>query len=390
MIDYKALVKEIGDHIIEMRRDLHRIPEVAYTEEKTSAYIAERLTELGLDVKTKVAKYGVVGILDTGKPGKTLMFRADMDALPVTEETGLEFASEHEGRMHACGHDCHMAVVLGTAIALKKVKDQLSGVIKFVFQPAEEGTGGAKPMIEEGVMENPKVDYALGCHVWPGLPEGVIGIMPGTIMAAMNRFDLKIIGKQGHGAMPHLCVDSLEIATQVVNALQRVTSRQMSPLNPSVVTVGTFHAGTAFNVIPQEAVLSGTTRTLDWDIWLSWKERLEKIIKGVCESMGADYEFEFSEGYPPTINDKEMVEMITQCATEGFGQDAVSEVEPTMGGEDMSFFLEKAKGCYFFLGTGYEGAAGVHNPKFNPTESSLLMATEIFCRAAFKLLGQQK
>ena len=253
MVDFKKLVGEHSDLISKLRRDLHRIPETAFTEEKTSRYVADYLRGLGLEVVTGIAKYGVVGLMNGGNPGKTLMIRADMDALSIAEETGLDFASSHRGVMHACGHDAHMAMVLVCATILHEVKEDLKGSIKFLFQPAEEGPGGAMPMIEEGVMENPVVDYSIACHVWPGIPEGTMGVKAGPLMAAMDRFDLKIIGRGGHGAMPNLCVDALEVGSQVVNALQRVVSRQMNPVKPAVVTVGSFHSGSAFNVIPGEA-----------------------------------------------------------------------------------------------------------------------------------------
>jgi len=387
MVDIHKLVGEHKQLVIQTRRDLHRIPEVGYTEEKTSAYVADYLTREGLEVQSGIAQYGVVGLLNTGKPGPTLMIRADMDALPLPEETGLEFASTHDGVMHACGHDAHMAMGLAAATVLNKVKDELSGTVKFIFQPAEEGPGGAEPMIKAGVLENPKVDYAIGCHVWPEIPEGTIGVRSGPFLAAMDRYDLKIIGKGGHGAMPHLCIDALEVGSQVVNALQRISSRHMSPLDPVVVTVGSFHAGTAFNIIPGEAVLSGTTRTFDLDVWNSWPERLEKVIRGVCESMGAEYEFKFSKGYPPTINDDAMSDLVRRCAAEVVGSDKVVEPAKTMGGEDMSFFLQQAKGCFFALGTGREDLVGVHSPKFTFNEDILPLGVETHCRYALELLA---
>ncbi len=386
-MDLKQLVHEHKDLIVKTRRDLHLIPEPAYTEKKTAAYVAEYLDKEGLDLRTEIARYGVVGTMDTSKPGKTLLIRSDMDALPVNEETGLEFASTHAGAMHACGHDGHMAMVLGAATVLNKIKDNLKGTIKFLFQPAEEGPGGAKPMIEEGVMDNPSVDYAVGCHLWPAIAEGTIGVKAGPLMAAMDRFDLRIIGQGGHGAMPHLCVDALEIGTQVVSALQRIVSRQMNPLLPSVVTVGSFHAGTTFNVIPGEAEMCGTTRTFDRDIWVSWPQRLEKIIGGVCESMGASYELKYSQGYPPLLNDAGMAEVVARCAQEVVGKENVVEPESTMGGEDMAFYLEKSKGCFFFLGVGREGCAPIHNSKFDFNEDVMLLGIETYCRVAIDLLG---
>ncbi|MFH1242947.1 MAG: M20 family metallopeptidase [Pseudomonadota bacterium] len=386
MIDFKKLVGEHSGLISRLRRDLHRIPEPAYTEKKTSAYVAEYLQKEGLEVQTGIARYGVVGLMETGDPGKTLMIRSDMDALPVTEETGLDFASTHEGAMHACGHDGHMSMVLTAATILNQIKGSLKGSIKFLFQPAEEGPGGAKSMIEEGVMKNPDVDYSIGCHLWPGIPEGTIGVRAGALMAAMDRFDLKIIGKGGHGAMPHLCVDALEVGTQVINALQRIVSRQMNPLRPTVVTVGSFHAGSTFNVIPGAAEMCGTTRTFDREIWMSWPERMEKVIRGVCESMGALYELKYAEGYPPLLNDDFMADLVRRCAGAVVGKDLVLEPEPTTGGEDMAFYLEKSKGCFFFLGVGREGCAPLHNPKFDFNEKTLLLGVENYCRVAWELL----
>jgi amidohydrolase len=386
MIEIKKLVQQHKDLIINTRRDLHRIPEPAYTEEKTSVYVAEYLRKEDLEVQTGIAQTGVVALMKRAGPGRTLMIRADMDALPISEETGLPFASTHRGAMHACGHDAHMAMVLGAATILNKVKDTLNGNIKFLFQPAEEGPGGAKAMIEAGVMKNPRVDHSIGCHVWPAVPEGTIGVKAGALMAAMDRFDIRIVGKGGHGAMPHLCVDALEVGSQVVNALQRIASRQMDPLDPTVVTIGSFHAGTTFNVIPGEAELSGTTRTFDRDIWTSWPERLEKIVRGVCQSMGADYELKYAQGYPPLFNDESMAEVVRRCAGEVVGEDQVIEPEPTMGGEDMAFYLEKSKGCFFFLGVGREGCAPLHNSKFDLNEEVLSIGVETYCRVALELL----
>ncbi len=387
MMDIKKLVSKNRERIVKTRRDLHLIPEPAYTEKKTSTYVAEYLKKEGLDLHTGIAKYGVVGVMDTGRPGPTLMIRSDMDALPITEETGLEFSSTHDGAMHACGHDGHMAMLLGAVTAFNNIKDSLNGVIKFLFQPAEEGPGGAKPMIEEGVMENPKVDYSVGCHLWPAIAEGTIGVKPGPLMAAMDRFDIKIIGRGGHGAMPHLSLDALEVGTQVINSLQRIVSRQMNPLQPSVVTVGSFHSGSTFNVIPGEAEMCGTTRTFDHDIWNSWQERIDKIVRGVCESMGATYELKYTQGYPPLLNDESMTQVVQRCAEAVVGKENVLEPEQTMGGEDMAFYLEKSKGCFFFLGVGREGCAALHNSKFNFNEDVLLLGTETYCQIALDLLS---
>jgi amidohydrolase len=383
----RELVQNIREQVIAARRDLHRIPETGFNEVKTSAYVSERLKALNLEVRTGIATHGVVGLLRTGKPGPTLMIRADMDALPIAEETGLGFASTHPGCMHACGHDSHMAMALGAAAVLGRLQDRIKGNVKFVFQPAEEGPGGAQPMIAEGVMEDPTVDYCIGCHLWAERPEGYIGIRPGPFMAAMDRFDLKITGRGGHGAQPHLCVDALEVGTQVVAALQRIVSRHMNPIEPAVVTVGTFHAGTAFNITPSEALMSGTTRTFNEEVWNSWEGRMERVVKGVCESMGAGYELKYTHGYPPTINDPAMSAVVRRCAIQVVGEERVVVPDLTMGGEDMSFFLKRAPGCYYCIGVGREGAAPLHNPKFDFNEDLMLLGVETHCRVALDLLG---
>lgn len=385
-IDIPRLVRGYQQRLVDIRRDLHRIPEVAYTEKKTSAYVADYLQREGLTVATGIARTGVVGLLETDRPGPTLLIRADMDALPLVEETGLDFASQHNGAMHACGHDGHMAMALVAATALNALKDRFDGNVKFVFQPAEEGPGGAKPMIDDGVMQAPEVDYALGCHIWPDIPEGTIGIRSGPLMAAMFSFDITINGKGGHGAMPHQCVDALEIGCQVVGALQRIVSRRMNPLSPSVVTIGKFQAGTAFNVIPQTAQLCGTARTFDKEIWLRWPEIIETVVKGVCDSMGAGYTLNFEQGYPPTVNDAAMAERLTRLAGQVVGTDRVVVPERTLGGEDMSFFLERVPGCFFCLGAGNPVYSGIHNPRFDFDESILLSGVELYCRAALDLL----
>jgi amidohydrolase len=387
MPDLNQLVQLQKETLIADRRNLHRIPETGFNEAKTSAYVAERLTQQGLEVQTGIAGTGVVGLLSAGRPGPTLMIRADMDALPITEETGLPFASTHPGCMHACGHDSHMAMALAAAAVLHKLRDRLGGNVKFVFQPAEEGPGGAQPMIAAGVLENPTVDYAIGCHLWAERPEGYIGVRPGAFMAAMDRFDLKIIGRGGHGAQPHLCVDALEIGTQVVAALQRIVSRQMDPIEPAVVTVGSFNAGTAFNIIPTEAVMSGTTRTFNEEIWNSWEDRVVRVVKGVCESMGAGWELKYTRGYPPTVNDAQMAEVVRRCAVQVVGEERVVAPALAMGGEDMSFFLRRVPGCYYCIGVGREGAAPLHNPKFDFKEDLMLLGVETHCRIALELLS---
>lgn len=389
MDEIRDAVTRRGPEVIAHRRHLHRIPETGFKEAKTAAYVAEQLTRLGLEVHTGIAGTGVVGLLRGGRPGPTLMIRADMDALPIAEETGLPFASTHPGCMHACGHDAHMAMALGAAAVLNELKARFAGAVKFVFQPAEEGPGGAKPMIEAGVMDDPKVDCAIACHLWAERPEGTIGVRSGPCLAAMDRFEIKVLGRGGHGAQPHLCVDAIEVGAQVVSALQRIVSRQMNPVEPAVVTVGTFHAGTAFNIIPAEAVMSGTTRTFSAETWCGWKDRIERVVKGVCDSMGAGYELTYVQGYPPTVNDAGMAEVVRRAAAAVVGAGRVEEPELTMGGEDMSFFLQRAPGCFYCLGVGRPGGAPLHNSRFVFREEVMLLGVETHCRVAQEMLGKR-
>lgn len=372
---------------IAVRRDLHRIPELSFQEEKTAAYVAERLREMGYEPRTGVGGHGVVAELDTGRPGPVVMFRADMDALPIQEESGLPFSSTHEGVAHCCGHDCHTAMLLGTARVLMETRDQLSGFVRLVFQPAEEQASGAGPMIEAGVMDSPKVDYCFGMHLWPTVPKGQVGVKAGNMMAAMSWFDVDIHGRGGHGAMPHLCVDALEVGTQVVAALQRVTSRKMNPLQPTVVTIGRFQAGTAMNVISGEAGLSGTTRTFDRETWLNWEGILDTVIGGVCSSMGATHTLAFQRGCPPVINDPDAADIVRAAAAELVGADNVMEPEPTMGGEDMSLYFDHAKGAFTFIGAEVEGGYPLHNPKIVFPEEVLATGVALNCRIAWNLLG---
>jgi amidohydrolase len=278
-----------------------------------------------------------------------------------------------------------MAMALGAASVLSRIRGELKGNIKFVFQPAEEGPGGAKPMIEAGVLENPKVDFVTGCHLHDGA-EGTIGVRPGCVLAANDRFELKIIGKGGHGAMPHLCVDPIDVGVQLINSLQRMASRQINPLTPVVLTIGRFHAGTAFNIIPGEAEMSGTTRAFDRGIWDSWQERMERIIKGVCEAMGAGYEFNFFRGYPPTVNHEALVEIVRRAASQVVGERNVFEPEPIMAGDDMAYFLEKVPGFFFFLGVNRENSAPLHNSRFDFSEEVLPTGVEMYSRLAYELL----
>lgn len=388
MTDIKAMIAEEKTKLSNIRQALHKIPEPGLKEIKTAQFVAAELKTIPeLEVTTGIAQTGIIGLLKSGKPGKTLLIRADMDALPIAEETGLAFASTHDDMMHACGHDGNMAMALIAVRILSRLKDRFKGNVKFMFQPAEEGPGGAKPMIEAGIMEDPHVDYSVACHLWPGLPAGTLGLKSGVFMAATGIFEIEIIGKGGHGAMPHLCVDALDTAGQVVNALQRVVSRKINPLTPSVITIGSLHAGSAFNAIPGKAILKGTTRTYDKEIREAYPAIMEPIIKGVCDSMGASHQFKFTIGYPPLENDPDMVDIMKKSMSKVIPENRIMEPESTMGGEDMAYVFEKSKGCYFFLGSGFEGCAPLHNSKFDFDESLMLTGVETFVRFALDLLA---
>jgi amidohydrolase len=289
--------------------------------------------------------------------------------------------------MHACGHDGHMAMALGAASLLSSLSDHLRGNMVFVFQPAEEGPGGAKPMIQAGVLENPDVDEVFAFHLWPDLDLGCIGIRSGPLMAAMSRFQITIVGQGGHAAMPHKCVDALDVGVQVVNALQRLVSRKISPLHPAVLSVASFQAGSTFNVIPDQAHLTGTTRTFDRETWKAWAERIEQVVSGVCQSMGAEYRLELSSGFAPLINDSGAAERMRRIAAQVVPTERIVIPEQTMGGEDMSFFLEKVPGCFAFLGIKDTRHASLHSPHFDFDESILPLGVELAASYALHFLA---
>jgi len=361
-------------------------------ETRTAALIATKLADWGIPFETGVANTGVVATI-AGELGSSpvLAIRADMDALPIQEENIISYKSQIDGLMHACGHDGHVAIALGTAYYLWQHRSELKGTVKIIFQPAEEGPGGAKPMIEAGVLANPKVDAIIGLHVWNNLPLGTVGVRSGALMAAVEFFHCQILGRGGHGAMPHQTVDALLVAAQVVNALQTIVSRNVDPLDAAVVTVGEFHAGTTTNVIADTARISGTVRYFNPALGNLLPQRIEQIIAGVCQSMGAKYELNYQKLYPPVINDPAIAELVRSASVNVIETPAgiVPECQ-TMGGEDMSFFLQEVPGCYFFLGSAnpdLDLAYPHHHPRFNFDETVLSAGVEIFARCVEKFTG---
>jgi hippurate hydrolase len=379
---FEGLQQEVeenfGEKIVALRRDIHREPELGFDTEKTAEKVLAALDGLPLDVETGVAKNGIVATLEGEENGPTVALRADMDALPILEDTGVPFASETEGRMHACGHDGHTSMLVGAAHALSGMRDRLEGTVKFVFQPAEEGGGGGKVMVDEGVADGVSSIFAL--HLWPGLPFGKVATKAGPIMAAADAFEMEIKASGGHGAMPHLASDAIAIAAQVVTALQTIVSREVDPVEPAVLTVGEIGAGTAFNIIPDKARLGGTVRTLNADLRKKIPARIEELARGIAKGMRGDIHLDYTFSYPVTVNDEAAADLALGVAGDLFGGESVLELpNPSMGAEDFAYFLESVPGAFIWLGVG-EGVSSLHTPQFAfdekilPRGSALLTA----------------
>jgi amidohydrolase len=390
-ISISSAVAQLAESVIDLRRTLHRMPELGFQERRTSALVAEHLQTLGLEVRTGMAQTGVLGILRGPGEGKTVLLRADMDGLPIEEASGAPYASQNHGVMHACGHDGHTAILLTVAKVLTQRRQQFSGTVKFAFQPAEElPPGGAKAMIEEGILEDPRVDAAFGLHLWNGLSVGKIGVDEGPIMASVDRFDIVIKGVGSHGAYPHTGVDPIVIGSHVVSALQTVVSREVPPLAPVVVTIGKFQGGTAFNVIPSQAELSGTVRTVDARIRQEMPARLERVVRGVTSGMRAEYSFNYVFGYPVTVNDVHKAQFARQVAGAIVGASNVVSAGMTMGAEDMSYFLEAVPGCYLRLGSGNADKGLIHphhSALFNFDEAALPIGVELLTQLTLVYLS---
>ncbi len=390
-MDLKKEIAALEKDLVEWRRKFHRIPEIAMEEEKTASAIADQLRQWGLSVHTGVGRTGVVGILQGGQVGKTLGIRADIDALPVTEETGLSFSSLHPGRMHACGHDGHITIALGTAKLLSNIRDQLKGTVVFFFQPAEETLNGAQAMLSSEVVKNLELDAVVGLHIWPDLPLGKIAVRGGPVMAAVDRFKAKIVGKGGHGAIPQKSVDPIVVASEVVLALQRIVSREIDPLKPAVLTVGRIQGGTTFNVIPDWVELEGTVRTFDPDVRSLIARRMEEMIKGITSGSKASYHLNYEFGIPAVNNDGKLAGWIQGVLKKSLGEDSVvMDFPPSMGGEDFALFQEKAPGVYMFLGTNSEenSAYPIHHSKYSIDERVLPIGVQVFCEIATQFLAQ--
>jgi hippurate hydrolase len=376
--------EKFGEKIVALRRDIHREPELGFDTEKTAEKVLAALGSLPLDIETGVAKNGIVATLEGEGDGPTVALRADMDALPILEDTGLPFASETEGKMHACGHDGHTSMLVGAAHVLSGMRDRFDGTVKFVFQPAEEGGGGGKVMVDEGVADGVSSIFAL--HLWPGLPFGKVATKAGPIMAAADAFEMEIKASGGHGAMPHLACDAIAIAAQVVTALQTIVSREVDPVEPAVLTVGEIGAGTAFNIIPDKARIGGTVRTLNADLRKKIPARMEELARGVAQGMRGDVDLDYTFSYPVTVNNEAATNLALDVAEDLFGSESVLELpNPSMGAEDFAYFLEKVPGAFIWLGIGEE-ASGLHTPTFAFDEDVLLRGSALLAALAIAAL----
>lgn len=383
MIDIRPEIAPLVPEIIDLRRDIHRHPELAFQERRTAALVAERLRACGLDVRTGLAGTGVTADLDGAAPGPRLALRADMDALPIQETNDVPYKSVVDGVMHACGHDGHVAALLGAARALVGLRDRLKGGVRFIFQPAEETEGGARPLIAAGVLDG--VDEIYGLHLWNYQPCGTVGIKTGPVTAAASEFRIRITGRGGHGAAPQGTVDAVVVGSQVVTALQTIVSRNIDPLEGAVVTIGRFQAGGGFNVIADQAVLDGTTRAYSEENQRLLKARMEEILAGLGRAFGATIELDYVEGYPPTVNAEEPTAVVRAAARKIVG-DGVIAPFLTLVGEDFSYYARQVPGCFVFVGSAPAGSAPLsvpqHCPHFDIDERALAVAASLLVQIA--------
>lgn len=387
-----ARLEEYYDEMVEIRRDFHMNPELSFHEIRTPEKIATFHEQLGLEVRTGVGGRGVVAKLIGGQPGKTIALRADFDALPIQDQKDVPYKSTVANVMHACGHDAHTATLLILAKALVEVKENIQGNIVFIHQFAEELTpGGAKPMIEDGCLDG--VDVIFGTHLWSGFPVGKVGYNAGPTMAAADKFEIEIIGKGGHGASPHETIDPIVIGSQLVSQLQTIVSRKIDPLHSAVVTVGTFHAGNAFNVIPNTASIAGTARTFDEENRTRIEEAIGQLVKATCEGHGATYSYKYDRGYPTLNNHPEETAFLKEQAADVVGGKNIIEMAPVMGGEDFAYYLQHVPGCFFFTGVRNEDIGASyphHHPMFDIDERGMLVAAKVFANVVLNYLNVPK
>ena len=390
MPDFLSEANELFEYTQALRRDFHRYPELGFNEFRTAGVVARELTALGLEITTGVAETGVVALLEGERPGPVALLRFDMDALPVVEQTGAEYASLNPGVMHACGHDGHTAIGLTVARLLHAHRGELAGTVKLVFQPAEEGLGGAPRMIEAGVLQNPRPDFSLALHLWNEKALGWLGVASGPTMAAAEIFKLRLVGKGGHGAVPNLADDPVVAAAQLVSSLQSIVARNVSPLQSAVVSVTTIHGGDAFNVIPSQVELTGTIRTFEPLVRQRVLERFHELVMGLAEAYNCQVDVDVQSITPAVINDPWVTARLLSVASNLFPESELDTHYSTMGSEDMSFFMQEIPGCFFFVGSANPEKgldAAHHHPRFDFDERALPRAAALMASAAVELLG---
>jgi amidohydrolase len=388
----KAICNKIFSELVKLRGELHQYPELAFQEFKTSERIAKELKKLKVEVKKGVAKTGVVGILEGKKNGMTVALRADMDALPILEQTDFPYKSKNKGVMHACGHDVHMTCVIGAATILSELKSELKGNVKLIFQPSEEvHPGGAKPMIQAGVLKNPNVSGIFGLHCDSAIPVGKIGVRDGPMMAQADDFDIIVKGIAGHGARPHDGVDAIVVASQVIQALQTIPSRKISPVEPVVISVGKIQGGTARNIICDRVILKGTARSLNKEVARKIPQLLKEIASGIAESAGATAEVDYHTGYPVLVNHSGATNLARSTISKMFGKEAIFEIQkPMMGAEDFAYYLEKVPGSFLRLGIRNPDKNAIypwHHPKFTVDEDAIKIGASVLAGVAFDFLN---
>jgi amidohydrolase len=380
----EALIEAVLPEVEALRHDLHRHPELGFDLERTARVVQDYLAPLGLEVRGGVAGTGVLATLRGAREGPVVALRADMDALPLSERTGVDYQSAQEGRMHACGHDGHTAILLGVAKVLSHCREQLAGTVQFIFQPAEESGGGGQVLCAEGVLRDPPVAAIFALHAWPDLQAGQIGLTPGPMLAATDSFEIVVRGCGAHGAKPHEGVDPIVIAARIIDGLQAIVSRERDPVEPVVVTVGQIRAGTATNIIPEECYLAGTIRTLTPERRKATGEAVRRIAEGLAAAFRATAEVTLQEGYPPTINDPACVDYVARIGAEVLGPENVVWLQqPSMGGEDFAYYLQQVPGALFRLGVGPDSAP-LHNAHFNFNDAALRPGLRMLCHLAWQ------
>lgn len=385
-LDFKEQAAALFDEMVQLRRDLHRHPELGFNEIRTSGIVANRLQELGLEVQRGLGETGVVGVLEGAEDGPTVMLRFDMDALPIQEEGDVSFVSRNDGVMHACGHDGHVTMGLTIAKVLSQYREQMHGRLKFVFQPAEEGLGGAFAMIADGVLENPRPDVAFAMHVWTPEPYGRVRVVSGPCMSSSSVFTLTVQGRGGHGAAPHLATDPVLAAAQIVSALQSIVSRNIDPQESVVVSIGQFSAGTTFNVIPDKAILKGTVRSYNNELHRQIYRRILEMATKMADAYSCTATMETIAIVQAVVNAEEPTAVVREAAVKIMGEENIS-TRRTMASEDMGFFLDEVPGCYFFIGARNEEKGYTyphHHPKFNFDERAMIDGVAIMSEAASK------